>query len=1035
LRCEYRENPLGIDATSPRLSWILASNINGQTQTGYQILVASDPQKLAMNAGDLWDTGQVASANSIQIPYGGKPLQTGQQCFWKVRVWDTDGKPSDWTAVSQWTMGVLNPQDWQATWIGRGDEPTKADLTNAKWIWPKENAGAQVSAPAAQTSPSQTTQPSAVVMFRKSFTVPSGAEVQSWFVLGATDMATVFVDGRRVGDVTDPHRAQVFDLTPAPAGTHSLWVLATKNSQQNGMLGAIVQSSPGKDPQIISTDESWESTLDAGNPDAAWGTSQAVDIQTDSKTWAVQGPQLPMLRKEFPLRQVPKRAVVYLCGLGQFELHVNGRVASEDLLQPGWTDYRKTCLYVGYDITPLLKVGNNVIGVMLGNGMFNVTPGRYIKFKGSMGSPQVIGQLSLDYSDGHTEQIATDGSWKVSAGPIMFSSIYGGEDYDARLEQSGWDQAGFDDSQWAEALPMKGPGGDLRGSTRSAPPIRVAQIFKPVKIIPLADGDNIYDMGQNCAMIPAITVSGPEGATVRLTPGEVLNDDGTLNTHSGKNGVWVDYTLHGGGQETWSPRFWYFGCRYIQVHGAVAAGAAHDDKTPELLDLQGRFITSAAPAAGQFACSNDLFNRTAALIEWAIRSNSVSIMTDCPHREKLGWLEQDNLMGPSLLYSHDMGALFGKISGDMRDAQHDDGLEPDIAPEYDHFAGGFVDSPEWGSSCVLVPWSTYQWYGDKRVLAESYDMMKRYADYLGTRAKDNIVDYGLGDWFDLGPKRPGKAQLTPVALTATAYYYEDLQVVSQAARVLGKSDDAQKYQDLAGAVADSFNKNFYHPDDFSYATGSQAANAIAVAWKLAAPEDVPEIIVNIVANMRKNGNAQTGGDVGYRYILQALADHEQNEEIFKVNNQSDKPGYGYQLAHGATSLTESWTASPMLSNDHFMLGHLLEWFYRDLAGIQPVDGSVGFARVRIKPAMVGDITWTKATYDSIRGPIVSDWTRDGKKIVMDVEIPPGVKADVFVPADSREAVTAPAAGATFERMEGPAAVFAVGSGKYEFSVQ
>jgi alpha-L-rhamnosidase len=863
LRCEYRANPLGMDSAAPRLSWVLSSKQRGQGQTAYEIQAATDSGKLADNTADLWDSGRIESADSIQIPWNGKPLQTNKRCFWHVRVWDRDGRASAWSDPAEWTMGILSPADWRGEWIGEGSETAK-----------------------------------------------------------------------------DP---------------------------------------------------------------------------------------LPIFRKEFTLAQVPRRAVIYICGLGQFELRINGRRVGNDFLQPGWTDYRKTCLYSAYDVTSFLKPGANAIGVSLGNGMFNVIrqPERYTKFASSFGMPEMIAQVFLEEPDGHTDVVASDETWKTSPGPITFDSIYGGEDYDARLEQAGWDQAGFDDSRWNGAEVVKPPGGQLAGTSRSAPAIKVAQTFQAVKVTTLGNGDLVYDLGQNCSMVPVIAVQGDAGATVQLLPAELLNADGSVSQRSsGKVPAWDTYTLAGKTYEIWSPIFNYRGCRYIQVH--VTGNA-------KVLYLMGMFVTSTSPSVGEFACSNELFNRTDHLIEWAIRSNMVSVLTDCPHRERLGWLEQDHLMGPSILYGHDVAALLTKICGDIRDDQHADGLVADIAPEYVTFKNGFLDSPEWGSACVLLPWNLYEWYGDLGALRDFYESMRRYVDYLGSKANDNIISYGLGDWYDLGPKPPGIAQLTPVALTATAFYYRDLCMTAQAARLLGHGNDAQRMETKAAEVAEAFNRAFYHPAEKYYATDSQTANAVPVVFGLAPPEDVETIVGHIVADMRSRGNALTAGDVGYRFVLQALADHGQSEEIFKVNNQSTRPGYGYQLAHRATSLTEAWDANPTASQNHFMLGHILEWFYRDLAGIQPAPGSVAFNRVWIKPAMVGDISWVRASYHSIRGPIRSEWKRDGTKVEMRVSIPPGVSAEVFVPAKSAEMVRQ--SGAEFSRMEGGSAVFEIQSGDYVFETK
>jgi len=735
---------------------------------------------------------------------------------------------------------------------------------------------------------------------------------------------------------------------------------------------------------------------------------------------------LPIFRLSFAVHKPVTRALVYLCGLGQQELHLNGHKVGDDLLEPGWTNYRKTCLYVTYDIATELKPGENVLGVMLGNGMYNVTGPRYTKFKGSFGPPKLIAQVEIDYADGSHQQLISDQSWKWSPGPITFSSIYGGEDFDARQEQAGWDAPGFDDTGWKPAVETTGPGGTLLGASHSAPPIRVMQVFKGQLIKQPSPGVWVYDLAQNCAIIPRIVVSGSEGQTVKITPGELLKKDGTVSqATSGGGPTYFQYTLgSGGGVQSWSPRFSYYGCRYLQCEGVQ----------PQ--EVEGQFISSTSPQVGEFACSNELFNRTNTLIRWAMRSNMVSILTDCPHREKLGWLEQDHLVGPSLMYNFSIPALYGKVCHDMADAQLDNGMVPDIAPEYPVFAGGFRDSPEWGSAAVLLPWQLYQWYGDAGVLREQYPTMQRYAAYLGSKAKGHIVSQGLGDWYDIGPKRPGKAQLTPTSLTATAFYYRDLTVLEQTARLLGKNNDADEYHNLANEVREAFNQALYHPDAHSYATASQTADALPLVMGLAPEADRVAILQNLVDGIRQHDNRLTAGDVGYRYLLKALADGGRSDVIFDMNCRSDRPGYGYIINTGATALTEGWDGSN--SQDHFMLGHIMEWFYSNLAGIECDPDSIAFKKIIIHPTPVGDVTWAKASYESARGQIASSWKREGDRFTLDVTIPPGTTATVYLPAAAAASVRegdSPAdhtAGVAFVREAPGEAVYTIDSGSYQF---
>lgn len=750
---------------------------------------------------------------------------------------------------------------------------------------------------------------------------------------------------------------------------------------------------------------------------------------------------LLVLRRSFTPKAPVKSAIINICGLGQYELSLNGERVSDELLAPGWTNYRKTCLYNTYDVTDKLVAGENALGVMLGNGMYNVPKtkdiGRYTKFTGTFGQPKVIAQLDIAYADGTAESIITDGQWRTAASPIVFSNTFGGEDYDARLEQPGWNGPGFNDAQWTAAVQTEGPGGGLFGLSRSAPPIKLAQVFTPVNVTNPKPGIYVYDLAQNCALMPQITVHGKSGATVKLIPGELLEADGTVSQLKLSAGLSsLSYTLRGEAEETWGPRFFYYGSRYIQVEGAVPAGAENPDGLPVVRELKGRFVTSTSPAAGEFSCSSELFNRTATLIRWAMRNNMQSVLTDCPHREKLGWLEQDHLVGSSLMYNFNVQSLFNKICDDIADSQTADGLVPCIAPEYTVFKGDFRDSPEWGSAAVLIPWQLYQWYGDRAVLEEHYDTMRRYVDYLSSRAENHIVSHGLGDWFDLGPGKAGPSQLTPKSLTATAFYFRNAQLVSQFAKLLGHNEEAAKYAALTDDIRAAFNRSLYDAQQHTYGTGSQTSNAIPLVFGLVPSADRPAVVASLVADVRQHDNALTAGDIGFHYLVRALADAGRSDVIFDMNSGSDRPGYGYILAKGATALTESWDGTH--SQDHFMLGHIMEWFYSDLAGIQCDPTAVAFKRIIIKPTPVGDITWTSAAYDCPYGKIKTAWKLDGGKFNLDVTIPPGTTATVWVPSDDRSAITesgtdvAHADAVRLGKRQGAYTPIEVESGQYHF---
>jgi cyclophilin family peptidyl-prolyl cis-trans isomerase len=743
-----------------------------------------------------------------------------------------------------------------------------------------------------------------------------------------------------------------------------------------------------------------------------------------------------LLRREISVRTPLKRADFFVCGLGFYEATINGRRVGKDLFSPGWTKYDKTCLYDAYDVSALLHPGPNAVGILLGNGFYNVSGGRYTKFKGTFGPLKAIVLLRLEYADGTVDFVGSNGSWRTAPGPITFSCVYGGEDYDARLVRRGFDEPGFDDAAWAAAAVHPGPGGILRGAAAAAPAIRAIETLRPTGVRALRTGVDVYDLGQNVSLMPRIAVRGPAGSSVRIIPAELLAEDGSVDRRSAGGGeAYWQYILAGTGTETYFPRFFYHGSRYLQVERIPAApGGAR----PEIVSLEGVVVHSSAAPVGEFACSSDLFNRIRMLVRWAQRSNMMSVLTDCPHREKLGWLEQYHLNGPSLRYEWDLSRLFAKTMNDMADSQLTDGLVPDIAPEYTVFRAGFRDSPEWGSAYVIVPWQQYEWTGDADLLRRHYDGMRRYVDYLASKAADGIVSHGLGDWYDIGPTPPGEAQLTPKALTATAFYYWDMLILSKAAGIIGRPDEARDRARRAESVKAAFNARFFNPAAGIYASGSQTAQSIALVMGLVPFGREAAVLDALVRDVRLRGDALTAGDVGFRYLLRALADGGRSDVIYEMNSRSDKPGYGFQLKAGATSLTEAWDAGPASSQNHFMLGHIIEWFYRDVAGLGQDPEDPGFKRIRFRPQPVGGLTWARAGIETVRGRVESEWRIEGKRFVLAVTVPPNTSAAVEWPRRAIGPITEserPAAerpGVLSVASGAGRTVVRVGSGRYVF---
>lgn len=711
----------------------------------------------------------------------------------------------------------------------------------------------------------------------------------------------------------------------------------------------------------------------------------------------VERPVVPLFRKEFEVGKKVKEATLYITGLGQYEASINGKKVGNSFLSPGWTNYDKTILYNIYDVTSLLSQGKNVLGAVVGNGFYNINRERYRKLVIAWGNPEMIGQLRIRFTDGTEQVLVTGPDWKTAPSPITYTSIYGGEDYDARLEQNGWNIAGFNDSAWKNAVLVTPPTGKLVEETDY--PLEIKETFSAKTIKKLADGAYLYDFGQNASGIVELKVKGKKGQEVRLTPSELIKPDGQPNQSATGSPNYFSYILKGDGIETWQPRFTYTGFRYAKVEGAVPEKEMTTDATA-IVDLKLLHNRNSTPQTGTFACSNELFNRTFTLINWGIKSNLQSVLTDCPHREKLGWLEQTFLMGSAVHYNFDLYQLYSKQVNDMMEAQLPNGLVPDIAPEYVPFAGGFRDSPEWGSATVILPWMIYHWYGDASVIEKAWPMMNRYVEYLRSKSENHILSHGLGDWFDLGPNRPGEAQLTPKALTATAIYYYDLKLLTEMASVLKKTDEQKKLSNWAADVKTAFNAKFFNSETGIISTGSQTAMAMPWCVGLVDEQYKEKVMQNLEKSIREQGKPLTAGDVGFHYLVEALTNSGRSQLLFEMNNRDDVPGYGFQLKKGATALTESWPALENVSNNHLMLGHLMDWFYAGLGGINQSEKSVAYKEIVIKPEMVGDLTWVKSSYQSPYGEICSDWEKTSAGVTMNVSIPANTMALVYVPAKS-----------------------------------
>jgi len=738
----------------------------------------------------------------------------------------------------------------------------------------------------------------------------------------------------------------------------------------------------------------------------------------------------PLLRKTFNLDKPVSAARLYVCGVGYYEARLNGQKIGDHVLDPGWTDYAKTLLYETFDVTHLLHRDGNALGILLGNGRFSPSDEEVKRtpqiLKKYAPAPIMFAQLHIELADNTTLRILSDATWKTASGPIQSSDIYDGERYDARLEKSGWDHPDYDDADWQSAQIAQHPGGQLV-SQATFPPVKISQTLPPQTLTIVSPNVYIYDFGQNFSGWAKLRVAGPRGTKITIRYAELRSPDGSLNTVPNRTASATEtYILKGEGQEVFEPRFTYHGFRYVEVSGFPG--------TPSLQALEGQVVHSALDAAGSFLCSHPLLNQIHQNILWGLRSNFMSIPTDCPQRdERMGWLADGHLAAEAAIYNFDMAGFYAKWLRDIRDAQLDDGSVPDVAPMYWPL---FPADPAWGTACVLMPWLLYQYYGDQRVLEENYPLMQRYVAFLDSAAHDDLLEFGK--WGDWCPPWHVNSMDTPYELVSQWYYYHDTALMSQIAAILGKPAEAEVYHKKAERIKTAFNRKFLHgsqyggtpdrwyqrlipkvatPDEArvidhhladTFAVRSQTGHVLALYLGLVPEEQEAAVIQGLVQDIIvMHGTHVNTGIIGTRYFFDVLSDNGHAELAFKLATQTTYPSWGYMIKEGATTLWERWeylTDLGMNSQNHIMLGSIDAWFYRYLAGIQRDPSAPGWQHILIKPHVLGELTFVSASVNTPRGLIAVSWTKQHDAFLLDVTIPVNASATVSIPTMGMEAV-------------------------------
>lgn len=1023
LRVENLTAPLGIDEARPRLGWRLGSEARGASQSAYQVEVSTD----AGLDDDVWDSGKVTSSGSAEAEYGGDALRSKSSYHWRVRVWDGDDQPSAWSEPATFETAFLDQSDFLGDWIGSPNRMPTSSLTGASWIWYPEGNPASSA-------------PSGARYLRKNFTIDAGTSVTSAQVLmTADDYFTLYVNGEVA--VASPTSGEawrtirVADISPyLHEGRNTLAVVAQNaGAGAAGVVGRVrVQTSDGTID--IATDSSWVAgnTLQDGwntatFDDSAWPAAK-IGAAFGSGPWggapSAPVPPEPLLRRDFDVDKKVASARAYVSGLGYYKLFLNGKRVGNHELDPGFTDYDDTVLYATYDVTDALVAGDNVVGVSLGRGFFGqLQPDEWVS-SAWHDDPKLKLHLEVTYDDGTTERVLSGTDWRAANGPTTSESVWFGESYDARLDKSGWNAPGYDASGWSSAVRVRKPGGDLR--SQLFPAIEVTDEIPVVATAQPKSGTTVYDFGVPTAGWAKIAFSGPAGANVTMSYGEKLRADGTVNNDNVFFSVQnYSYTLKGGGTELHRPSYSYAGFRYLQVN--VPAGVTVES-------VVGERVHTAVERVGDFSSSNALLDKYDEAQAETIVNNLHSVPTDTPMYEKRPYTADGFLAADSAIALFDMQNFYENWMRTHRDDQSPDGTFGNTVP-------GTVGSksqtdPVWSASYIEVNWDLYQYYGNTRVLKDNYAGLKAWMDHYEANIASTggiYTGFSYADW--LSPA--GATAPEGTRLVATAYLYRGAKLMARIAKALDRDADAEHYEELATSIRGTFNSTFYDESAGAYfdkksAGYRQTSNLLALSFGLVTDEAKSTVVENLVTDIETKGNHLNTGAIGTKELLPVLTENGHADLAFKVATNPTYPGWGYWFtALGADTMWEEWGAESR-SHNHPFLGTVVDWQYQHVAGIQPA--APGYRKVKIQPYTIDGLKNAEAHVESPFGDIASSWRRAADSYTLDVTIPVGSTADVYVPVGAGDTVTTTPA--LPEAAASPAAdgfqKFTVGSGTYRF---
>lgn len=1027
LVCESLTEPMGMDVAHPRLSWKLTDNRRGARQTAYEIQVASSKAKLAGGQADIWDSGKVESGASLNVPYGGPALTASRRYYWRVRAWDQDGKPYPPSEISWWETGLLGQENWKAKWIGY-DEPQLHALreANAEWITNAETDSGSISGDTHHD-------------FRFGFEVKGDVRraparpVLALLYATGRDSVAAWVNGKQVlqSQPLPPWKQMpwktysVQDISKELQDGKNLLAIEVVRYREERRRGrpddfrapmsatVYLEYADGSSEVFKTSTRGWRATLDAkgdwqtaGFDDSGWKDAITYSLPAETFDGPIGDPwpsgAVKSLRRTFDVTKQVASARLYATALGAYTISVNGKQVGDEVLSPGWTDFRQRVIYQTYDVTANLRSGTNAIGALLAPGWY-ATPLQWYRQGNNYGKtpPALRAQMRIEYADGSTDWILTDGMWKTDVSSILSAEIYDGETYDARREQPGWNTADFNDANWrrVEVVQPKEP----EIVWQYFPPIRKHQILQAKTITSPRPGVYVLDFGQNLSGVARIRARGAAGTDVKLRFAEVLNPDGTLYVENLRTAKATDhFVLAGSGAgEDFEPKFTFHGFRYVEVSGLSAK--------PELNDVQAVVFHTDAPFTVELKTGSKMINQLWSNILWGQRSNFVGVPTDCPQRdERLGWTADAQVFWRTATYNMDLATFSRKFSADMRGTQVGTDMYGIFAPGTSTASPGYGTG--WSDAGVIIPWTSWIQSGDQAVIEENWAAMEKYLGAIEAANPDHLwrKNYGIpfADW--LAPEG-----VTPVDLIATAYWAYDATLMKQMAHAAGKSAEEQKYGALFEKIKAAFNEAFVKRDGFVggvppppvFASGTekplsdkpvetQTGYVLALQMNLLPDALRPIAAQRLVDRLAGNQWRLGTGFLGTPYLLSVLTDTGHADVAYRLLLSTEYPSWGYLVEHGATTMWERWNGDQkrddptMNSYNHYAYGAVGDWIYRYAAGIDADASDPGYHTIALHPTFDSRLGAVDFSYESPYGAIRSSWNVSGKTASWKLTIPP-----------------------------------------------